>query len=414
MLRLRFGRLLASAAAGALLNLGGCDPTESSCPQGKEATIWGCLPKCAAGKERVGKVCRDKCAPDQQRVAGNCVTEFDVTPAAVRLNSVGFLPERVKLASIPSETAEPEAEQFFVRRVEDDTEVFSGESTQAIADPDTDELVWIADFSELAESGDYYVEVPGVGLSPRFVIGPDAYGPVLDALMLGLYGQRCGAEVSFRYAGWRFEHDACHLDDGLLKFVTGANRTQPATGGWHDAGDYGKYTVNGAFALGMVLLAWEHGQSELEQRTFDIPETGGPLPDFLAEAKWQLDWLLGMQFENGSVAHKLTPVDFANTVMPESDFSRRYLSPPGTTATATFTAVLAQGARVYAAYAAGYATRLREAAQLGYTYLQQHPDWQRADLSKFEQGRLATRRRSPISRVEYGARTQPSLPPESD
>jgi endoglucanase len=384
MTTLRFQRALALAAA--LPATGGCDPAEPACPQGKEATAWGCLPRCAPGKERVGRVCRDKCPPDQERVAGDCVTEFDVTPAAIRLNSVGFLPDRVKLASIPSETVEPEAERFFVRRAEDDAEQFSGESTEAIADPDTGELVWIADFSELAEPGEYYIEVPGVGVSPRFVIGPDAYGPVLNAVMLGLHGQRCGTEVSFRYAGWRFAHDACHLDDASLKFVTGASRIQPATRGWHDAGDYGKYTVNGAFALGMVLLAWEHSQSELGQRTFDIPETGGALPDYLAEAKWQLDWLLGMQLEDGSAAHKLTPVDFASTVMPDSDFSRRYLSPAGTTATATFTAALAQGARIYESYDEEYGTRLREAAQRGYAYLREHPDWERADLSKFAQG----------------------------
>ncbi|HSY39846.1 MAG TPA: glycoside hydrolase family 9 protein [Polyangia bacterium] len=35
-------------------------------------------------------------------------------------------------------------------------------------------------------------------------------------------------------------------------------------GGWHDAGDYGKYVNNGAFSAGMLLAAWEHFQPTLE------------------------------------------------------------------------------------------------------------------------------------------------------
>ena len=39
-----------------------------------------------------------------------------------------------------------------------------------------------------------------------------------------------------------------------------------------------------------------------------IPESGGAVPDFLAEVKWELDWLLTMQYaaDDGRVSHKLT------------------------------------------------------------------------------------------------------------
>lgn len=56
--------------------------------------------------------------------------------------------------------------------------------------------------------------------------------------------------------------------------------------------------------------------------TLPIPESGKGLQDHLAEIRWELEWLLTMQYSatDGRVSHKLTSLKFDATttwVMPE-------------------------------------------------------------------------------------------------
>ena len=156
--------------------------------------------------------------------------------------------------------------------------------------------------------------------------------------------------------------------------MPGSTDIRPSVGGWHDAGDYGKYTTNGAFSAGMMLAAWEQFQPVVANLSLPIPEHGGAFPDFLAEVKWELDWLLTLPSPDGSggVPHKLTALSFEGFIMPESDLSPRYFTAVGTAATADFVAVTAQAARIYQPYDAAYSDTLLAAARLSYAYLQAH------------------------------------------
>src|SRR6185503_37665 len=116
---------------------------------------------------------------------------------------------------------------------------------------------------------------------------------------------------------------------------------KPSLAGWHDAGDYGKYVTNGAFTVGMMLQAFERFQPTLSALELPIPEKGGALPDFLDEVKWELDWLLTTQFDDGAVSFKVTAPTFENFIMPEQDGSRRYYTGVSSAATADFAAALA-------------------------------------------------------------------------
>ena len=114
-------------------------------------------------------------------------------------------------------------------------------------------------------------------------------------------------------------------------------------GGWHDAGDYNKYTVNGAFTAGMMLQAWEHFSDRLAALKFDIPESENDVPDFLDEVRWELDWLLKMQADDGRVYHKLSTLQVRRFHPAGSRRkARRYFSPWGTAATADLAAIMAQ------------------------------------------------------------------------
>ena len=302
----------------------------------------------------------------------------------IRLDSVGFIPDRVKLASYKGAGA-----PFHVRTAEGGTIVFS-ETSRAVGNLDTNEDLAIADFSAVTEPGDYFVEVPGVGESPRFRIGYDAYDAAFRAVFLGLHGQRCGTAVSFRYEGVDFSHGACHLRDALLTHATGESVARETVGGWHDAGDYGKYTVNGAFAVAFLLKAWEHFRPVMESLALPIPEQGGTLPDLLDEARWQLAWLMTTQFPDGTATHKVTALGFEGMILPTVDTQIRFYAPTGTAATADVAAIMAMAARIYEPYDRAFSESCLTAAERAYAYLQAHPEDQPPDLSAFRTGSYTT------------------------
>ena len=133
------------------------------------------------------------------------------------------------------------AQDFTVRRASDDTEVYAGTLSTELDDLSLGIEVKFADFSELDDPGEYYVEVPGSGRSATFFIGDDVYDGELAALMLGFYGWRSGIDIDFDFHGERFSHAAGHTGDARLDLVDPdrSGEVKDATGGWYDAGDYG-------------------------------------------------------------------------------------------------------------------------------------------------------------------------------
>ena len=58
--------------------------------------------------------------------------------------------------------------------------------------------------------------------------------------------------------------------------------------------------------------------------TLAIPESGGATPDFLAETRWQIEWLLAMEYADGSgrFSNAVKSPQFPSLlVMPENDTS---------------------------------------------------------------------------------------------
>jgi endoglucanase len=306
----------------------------------------------------------------------------------VRVNSVGYFsahPKRVVVAA-PAST-------FDVRRAANDAILFSGTLSAPRHDDPTGQDLQYGDFDALADDGSYYVDVPGVGRSATFVISSNPYSDAFRAVMLGFYGARCGTAVSFAYGGATFAHQACHTQDADLTYLGAAGQRRDGTKGWHDAGDYGKYTINGAFAAGMLLSAWEDFGVQLASVDLTIPETGDATPDFLDEIRWQLEWLLTMPYgsADGRVSHKLTSLAFDGFEMPEADQSTRYFVPFGSAATADLAAVLAKASRAYRTYDPAFADRCLEAARLSYAWLAANPDDARPDQSGFSTGGYFTR-----------------------
>jgi endoglucanase len=317
------------------------------------------------------------CKAGELTTDGGCISD----PRKISFDSVGYLPSHAKAATLVA------LDTFAIKRA-DGSVALDGNATGPLA-ADTGESVKIADFTSVTEPGEYYIEATGADgtlSSPHFRIGADAYDDALRTLMIGMYGQRCGTAVHIDFAGQPFTHGACHLNDAYTDKLDGKNAIRPSLLGWHDAGDYGKYVTNGAFSVGVFFKAWEHFPAALTRLSLPIPEHGGALPDFLAEMKFELDWLLTTQLEDGSVSHKVTALMFEPGVAPEADGSQRYYAPIGTAATAEVAAVMAMAARIFAPYDQAYADTCLQAAKRSYGYLQAHPSRQRPDLSAFSTG----------------------------
>jgi hypothetical protein len=90
----------------------------------------------------------------------------------------------------------------------------SGQMDEGVSKIDhSGENVYLLDFTAFAKDGSYFLSVPGVGRSPAFRIGADAYAEAFRLASYGVFAQRCGFELAPPYSEWR--RIACH-NKGLI------------------------------------------------------------------------------------------------------------------------------------------------------------------------------------------------------
>lgn len=290
---------------------------------------------------------------------------------AIRLNSLGYLPQQEKEATITADV-----NTFVVKDAETNETLFSGKTSGPFYQEDTGQEVVMADFSALHRPGSYYLELSNGSRSVIFPVGETIYRDPFRTTMRGFYLWRCGMAVAGDHGGDHFCTEACHMEDGYLDYLGEKGGQRDGSGGWHDAGDHGKYIVNAGITMGILSMAWEQFQPQIEKINLQLPETAPGLPSYLQELKWEMSWVLKMQYADGSgrVSHKLTRTNFSGFIMPQDDKEKRYFTEWSSAATASFTAMTAQAARLFAPYDPAYADRLLTAARLSYDYLQQHPE----------------------------------------
>jgi len=271
------------------------------------------------------------------------------------------------------------AQTFTVRRVKDDSIAFRGELTSPVRDVDSGEQVQIADFSKVKESGQFYLEIGGVGKSWRFGIAGDVFNRVYYLAMRAYYGQRCGTAVDMGSEFPGIKHGACHLSGGYNP-SSGKEGSRVSSNGWHDAGDYGRYVVNSGISTGTLLWTWELFPERVKNVGLQLPESGNRVPDILNEIRWNLDWMLTMQDRDGGVWQKQTSDHFCAFILPEQD--RLVSNVVGTgkspykssCATADFAAVMAIAARAYKPFDAAYAQKCLAAAKRAWSWVSENPD----------------------------------------
>jgi endoglucanase len=186
--------------------------------------------------------------------------------------------------------------------------------------------------------------------------------------------QRCGIALDDAATGIR--HAACHVQDGIVAHDDSAHQAGDhvaAPGGWHDAGDYGKYVATTAVAVGRLLSLYEQHPELFADGHLDIPESGNGLPDLLDEAKVGLDWMLAMQRADGAVYRKLSGKAWPHAIPPDADTQTRYLYGITTPETAKAAAAFAMAARIYKDRRPQEAGRYLEAARKAWKFLEKAP-----------------------------------------
>ncbi|MBP5519860.1 MAG: glycoside hydrolase family 9 protein [Treponema sp.] len=260
------------------------------------------------------------------------------------INQIGYRPRDNKIAFV-SQKAKGKAESFSVFDSVKNKEVFSGLFQKAPDDKLAGGTYYLADFSDLNICGEFFVLV-NCEKSFSFKISERIYDEI-QSLALNYFTQaRCGQGV-------------CHT--GLAE-IYGTSAKKNVQGGWHDAGDYGRYVVAGTKAIMDLLLAYKKA-----------PAAFGDF-DLFGEVRFELEWLLEMQREDGAVYHKISCYHFCDFIMPQEEKDRLVIAPVSTAATADFAGCLAYAANFYKKSDCVFAKTLLDAAIKAQNYLFSHDD----------------------------------------
>lgn len=277
----------------------------------------------------------------------------------ILVNQIGYGRDWNKAVSFVSDVPV----NFTVKKSDGATVVFEGVADKKTVSDSAGETVYTGDFTPVNEDGVYMIFADKLGESDYFVVNANPYMEIINKSMYFFYLQRCGCELDKTLAG-DFAHGACHTS---MARVYGSDKTMEVSGGWHDAGDYGRYIVPAAMTVAQLLMAYERSK-EIENNVTN-PSTG-TLPAFLEEIKYELDFMMKLQAEDGRLYHKVTCKSFCSFIMPDEEKDELIVSPASVTATADFAGALAMSVRFFKPYDAEYALKLEKAARKAYDALE--------------------------------------------
>ncbi|GJF27883.1 endoglucanase [Kitasatospora sp. NE20-6] len=309
--------------------------------------------------------------------------------STVRVNQLGYLPDGPKRATVVSSATAPLAWQL---RNAAGTAVASGTTTVRGADAASGDATHLADFSAWTGTGTGFTLVVDGQTSYPFDISAALYDGLRADSMQFFYQQRSGIAIDAALAGSAYARPAGHLGVAPNKGDTSVpcqagvcDYSLDVRGGWYDAGDQGKYVVNGGIATWQLVNSFERahragGDAGVGDSTLKVPERGNGTPDVLDEARWELDFLMRMQVPTGKplagmAFHKIHDAQWTGLpTRPELDSQQRELHKPSTAATLNLAASAAQCARVYAPYDAAFAARCLDAARRAWTAAKANPN----------------------------------------
>jgi endoglucanase len=301
----------------------------------------------------------------------------------VRVNQVGYLPNAQKRATVISSSA---SALDWSLKDGSGTVVTSGKSTPLSGvDAASGETVHHLDFSTATKVGTGYTLVVTEGgkenKSHPFDIAGSIYTTMRKDALAYFYHNRSGIKIEMPYSGRAdLARAAGHPSDVAATWPDSdqENYSLDVTGGWYDAGDHGKYVVNGGIAVWTMMNMYEHAvvvnkTAQFADGTMNIPEKSNGVPDLLDEARWQMDFMLKMQVPEGKkmagmVHHKMHDEGWTSIgLAPGNDDQKRYLRPVSTAATLNVAATAAQASRIWKTIDATFSAKCLTAAEKAWT-----------------------------------------------
>lgn len=249
----------------------------------------------------------------------------------IHSNQVGYPSGGPKIAYLSHWTGQGSVEfgaykNFYVMDKNTRKKMFTG----TITPPNPYELdkwtysyIYKLDFSSFKAEGEYYLYIPGIGVSYPFKIDTSIYKDDIGyTITRALFMQRDGdhgLDDPRNFTHWK--RPASHMDDGIDQAIFRDNgSTEEAakiakidlTGGHMDAGDRAKYPYNSAYVGIDMLMGAKYFPDQIEAlgESLQIPESFNGKPDYLDELVYELDWLTKAVMNtstNGTLAGYLRP-----------------------------------------------------------------------------------------------------------
>lgn len=357
-------------------------------------------------------------APDQTEVCiGNVSMKRidrsgylqDLGPA-LKLNQLGYLPQGPKIATYVTNSTGATPWSLVDSA---GNEIAQGNTMLRGIDATSGQKVAIINFTNVTQEGVGYTLRAGNVISFPFAISSALYEPLRQDSLQFFYQQRSGIAIDATLVGAEYARAAGHVQippnqgdvkvpcqavhDSLIAYLEPwtCNYTLDVTQGWYDAGDQGKYVVNGGISAAQLLMEFERTRhvenltNPLGDGSLRVPERNNGVPDLLDEARWELEFMLKMQVPAGSAPQLFNEsmVDMSGMAHhkmhdnqwtplptdPSQDPKRRELHRPSTAATLNLAAAGAMAARSFATYDNDFAQQCLRAATTAYAAAKKNP-----------------------------------------
>ena len=309
---------------------------------------------------------------NMQSDASEYDVEFDhifvvpnVANNAIKVNQVGYESDDYKSCTFSYN----QGDYFRIVNVENGNIVYEGAIVDEKQNTYTNETNYLGYFKELNTPGTYRIESQAGGTSHNFTVGADVFNNLFKDSLKFFSIQRCGFELDSNLFG-DYAHAACH--NGPASYIDMPDQTGDVTGGWHDAGDYGRYVQTGVKALNDLLFAYMSNPESFGDDV-GISESGNGIPDILDEARYELEWLFKMQADFGGIYGKAVTGNLPGDIAPDEDTQQVYILSAETTTTGAFVGAAALASELYSEFDAEFAQECKDRAIRACEYLVNTP-----------------------------------------
>lgn len=269
----------------------------------------------------------------------------------VRINQVGYLPDEKKMFVVPYTVGD----FFEVVDTKTNEVVYRGSIGQERVNDAAQEVNYVGDFSELKTLGSYKIQTQIALTSYEFLIDHNVYQDVYESAYDFLNIQKSGVRIERN----DFTIEAGHTQ---LAHIYGTDHWIDVSGGWYDAGDYGRYVKTTNKTIMDLLVAYRYNGYRQEQSLLEM-------------ARYGLEWLLKMQDESsGGVYNKVVTSGFSDYVLPYQDTNELFVLPISTNTTAGFAGVMAYAADSFSQVDEAFSKKCLQASLKAYEYLKEHPE----------------------------------------